>query len=220
MLWMLWLHIISGLCLYADFVPAGSCTVCLTTSQWNHSRTKSVHHILPPTSLLSGWFMSAHGFCCTSWCTTPDSGPQYKLFFACFGISLIQEKHSSWTLHIHLSSLCTHRKQVQQVCVGIDARRGGLDLRQLLKDGVQLLGLSQVNPRFLFVCPVWQRHVHGYKVFQVHAEDRESKAWALGETLAVLTVVPTWCHQFDEIVKDLQVEWMQGDEINLEGNIG
>lgn len=90
-----------------------------------------------------------------------------------------------------LSSLCTHREQVEQVRVGIDVRRRGLDQRQLLKDGVQLLGLSQVDSCFIFVGPVRQRHVHGYKVFQVYAEDGESKARALGEALAVLTVVPT-----------------------------
>lgn len=90
-----------------------------------------------------------------------------------------------------LPSLCTHRKQVEQVCVGIDVRRCGLDQRQLLKDGIKLLGLSQVDACFLFVSPVWQRHVHGYQVLQVHTEDGESKARALGEALAVLTVVPT-----------------------------
>lgn len=125
--------------------------------------------------------------------TAPDSRPDFtreKQFFA--GTSLNQAKHTTWMLHVHiLSSLCTHRKQVEQVRVGVDVRRCGLDQRQLLKDGVQLLGLSQVDSRFIFVGPVRQRHVHGYKVFQVYAEDGESKAGALGEALAVLTVVPT-----------------------------
>lgn len=117
---------------------------------------------------------------------TPDSGPDFILcnpFFA----SLI---------HIHLThrnslQFCTDRKQVEQVCVGIDVRRCGLDERQFLEDSIQLLGLGQVDPCFLFVNPVWQRHVHGYEVFQVYTQDRESKAGALGEALAVLTVVPT-----------------------------
>lgn len=89
-----------------------------------------------------------------------------------------------------LSILGTHRQQVEQVCVGIDVRRRSLDERQLLEDSVQLLGLGQIDPRFLFVDPVWQRHVYCYEVFQVHAKDRESKTQALGEALAVLTVVP------------------------------
>lgn len=90
-----------------------------------------------------------------------------------------------------LFSLSTHREQVKQVCVGIDVWRCVLDERQLLKDSIELLGLGQVDPCFLFVNPVWQRHVHGYEVFQVHAEDGESKARALREALTVLTVVPT-----------------------------
>lgn len=147
--------------------------------------------------------------------TAPDSGPDFtqcKLFFA--GTSVIQDKHSSWMLHIHiLFSLCTHCKQVEQICVGIDVGRCVLDHRQLLKNGVQLLGLGEVDPCFLFVSPVWQRHVHSYQVFQVHAEDWESKSRALRKAFAVLTVVPTWCHQFDEVVKNLQIGRKQGDSI-------
>ncbi len=90
-----------------------------------------------------------------------------------------------------LSTLCTHRKQVEQVGVGVDVWRCGLNQRQLLEDGIQLLGLCQVDACFLFVGPVRQRHMHGYQVLEVHAEDGESKAYALGEALAVLTVVPT-----------------------------
>lgn len=127
--------------------------------------------VLPPTSLLSGWrFMH---FMMNNKSTAADPGPD----FLC--------------RHIFKSTFSTHREQVEQVCVGIDVGRCGLDQRQLLKDGIKLLGLSQVDARFLFVSPVRQRHVHGYQVFQVHTEDRESKAQALGEALAVLTVVPT-----------------------------
>lgn len=91
---------ISGLCLHIDFVPAGHCTVCQTTSQSNHSRKKSVYQtgrlpvtlaghkvfiflkVLPPTSLLSGWLCYyALEFCCNK-LTAPVSWPdfaQYKL---------------------------------------------------------------------------------------------------------------------------------------------
>lgn len=79
--------------------------------------------------------------------------------------------------HTHiLSRLSTHREQVEQVCVGIDAGRRGLDERQLLKDGVQLLGFGHVDPCLLFVGPVWQRHMDSYQVFQVHAKNGESEA--------------------------------------------
>lgn len=93
-----------------------------------------------------------------------------------------------------LSSRCTHCKQVEQVCVGVDVRRRVLDECQLLKDGVQLLGFGEVDTCFLFINPVWKRHMHGYEVFQVHTKDGESKARALWEAFAVLAVVPTWCH--------------------------
>lgn len=139
--------------------------------------------VFPPTSLLSGSDDSQ------THCT------RFRTWFYLF-------------LEI-LSSLGTHRQQVEQVCVGIDVRRCSLDERQLLEDSVQLLGLGQIDPRFLFVDPIWQRHVHCYEVFQVHTQDRESKTQALREALAVLTVVPAWCHQFDEVVKNLKGEQMQ-----------
>lgn len=74
------------------------------------------------------------------------------------------------------SSCWTHSQQVQQVRVGVDVRRRVLDERQLLKDGVQLLGFGQVDPSLVFVRPVWQRHVHGYQVLQVHSQDGESES--------------------------------------------
>lgn len=128
----------------------------------------------------------------------------YKLF--CEGTSGFQAGRCGCRTSVHIHILSTHREQVEQVCVGVDVRWCGLDQRQLLKDGVQLLGLRQVDPRFLFVCPVWQRHVHGYQVFQVHAEYGEAEARALGEALSVLTVVPTRRHQFNEVVENLHVE--------------
>lgn len=48
----------------------------------------------------------------------------------------------------------THREQVEQVCVGIDVGRRVLNHGQLLQDGVQLLGLGEIDPGFLFVGPV------------------------------------------------------------------
>lgn len=74
-----------------------------------------------------------------------------------------------------------------------------------MEDGVQLLRFGQVDPHFLLVHPVWQSHMHSYEVFQVHAQDGESKSRALGEPLAVLGIVPTGRHQFDEVVEDLRV---------------
>lgn len=97
-----------------------------------------------------------------------------------------------------------HREQVDQVRVGVNVGRGVLDERELQKDGVQLLGLAQIDARLLFVGPVRQRHVHGYEVLEVHAQDGESEALALREALAVLAVVPTRRHQFNETVKYLQ----------------
>lgn len=98
----------------------------------------------------------------------------------------------------------TNREQVQQVCVGVHVGRSDLDQCQLLQDGVQLLGLGEVDPCLLLVGPVGQRHVHGDEVFQVHAQDGEAEARALGEALAVLAVVAARRHQLDEAVENLQ----------------
>lgn len=57
--------------------------------------------------------------------------------------------------------------------------------------------------------------MHGNEVFQVHAQDGEAKSRALGEALAVLAVVPTGRHQFDEVVESLKV---LRDEANLNAN--
>lgn len=53
-----------------------------------------------------------------------------------------------------VSGCHAYREQVEEVHVGVDAGRGALDERQLLEDGVQLLGFGQVDPRLLFVHPV------------------------------------------------------------------
>lgn len=79
-------------------------------------------------------------------------------------------------LFLFIPVFCTHREQVEQVHVGIDVGRCGLNERQLLKDSIQLLGFGQVDLCFLFVDPVWQRHMNSYEVFQVHTKDGESKA--------------------------------------------
>lgn len=102
----------------------------------------------------------------------------------------------------------THRQQVDQVGVGIDVGWGVLDESELLQNRMQLLRLGQVHPRLLFVDPIWQRHVHGDEVLEVHAKDGKPEARALRETLAVMTVVPTRCNQFNETVENLQRESM------------
>lgn len=118
--------------------------------------------VSPPTVLMSGWFKKR------------------------IPLQLFLYEN---TFNAHNRPVCTHRQQVEQVCVGVHVGWCDLDQRQLLEDGVQLLGLGQVDPRLLFVGPVLQRHVHGYQVLQVHAEDGEAEAGALREPLAVLAVV-------------------------------
>ena len=98
----------------------------------------------------------------------------------------------------------TNQEQVQQVRVGIDAGSRGLDLGQLLQDGIQLLGLGQVHLALLWVGPVRERHVDRYEVLEVHAQDGETETSTLGEALAVAAVVPTGRDQLHQLLKHLR----------------
>ena len=110
---------------------------------------------------------------------------------------------------------CTHNEQVEEIRAGINLRRCALDQRQLLQDGVQLLGLRQVDPALLWVGPVWQGHVDSYKVLQVHTQDGETEACALREALAVAAVVTTWCDQLHQPIEQLTMKFRSDFKLHL-----
>lgn len=67
----------------------------------------------------------------------------------------------------------SHRKKVKQVGVGVYVGRHGLDQCQLMQYRVELLGLRQINTRFLIISPIRQSHMHRDQILQMNPQDRE-----------------------------------------------
>lgn len=83
--------------------------------------------------------------------------------------------------------LRTHSEQVDQIHVRFQVVRGVLQGDQLAQGNGELVHFDNVH--FVLLHPVWENDVDRYQVLQVHAEDGDFEAVAVGEGLAVIAII-------------------------------
>lgn len=89
---------------------------------------------------------------------------------------------------------CSHRKQTQQVRVGLHRWPQAGHHGQLLQDAEELLHFGPIEPGPGRVQPVRQCQLQGHQVLEVDTQDGEAEAHTSCQPAPVVTIVASGCH--------------------------